>query len=66
MQSTSRFHAKAAPIWIIFIEISSMLNDTARQGVAARGIRRKLEDDPARPKLIRNEPGVGYRLLAEG
>lgn len=31
--------------------------------VAARGIRRKLEDDPARPVLIRNEPGVGYRLL---
>lgn len=31
--------------------------------VAARGIRRKLEDDPARPTLIRNEPGVGYRLL---
>ncbi|HQS71418.1 MAG: response regulator transcription factor [Novosphingobium sp.] len=32
--------------------------------VAARGIRRKLEDDPARPSLLRNEPGVGYRLLA--
>ena len=31
--------------------------------VAARGIRLKLEDDPAQPALIRNEPGVGYRLL---
>jgi two-component system KDP operon response regulator KdpE len=31
--------------------------------VAARGIRRKLEDDPSQPRLIRNEPGVGYRLL---
>ena len=31
--------------------------------VAARGIRRKLEDDPTRPLLIRNEPGVGYRLV---
>lgn len=31
--------------------------------VAARGIRRKLEDDPTRPQLIRNEPGVGYRLV---
>ncbi|MEO5597292.1 MAG: response regulator transcription factor [Novosphingobium sp.] len=31
--------------------------------VAARGIRRKLEDDPSQPSLIRNEPGVGYRLL---
>ncbi|WP_374410944.1 response regulator [Novosphingobium colocasiae] len=31
--------------------------------VAARGVRRKLEDDPACPSLIRNEPGVGYRLV---
>lgn len=31
--------------------------------VAARGIRRKLEDDPSLPVFIRNEPGVGYRLL---
>lgn len=30
--------------------------------VAARGIRRKLEDDAARPTLLRNEPGIGYRL----
>ncbi|MBB3859543.1 two-component system KDP operon response regulator KdpE [Novosphingobium hassiacum] len=34
--------------------------------VAARGIRRKLESDPAQPQLIRNEPGVGYRLLGVG
>ncbi|WP_353230329.1 response regulator transcription factor [Novosphingobium sp.] len=31
--------------------------------VAARGIRRKLEADPATPHLLRNEPGVGYRLV---
>ncbi len=31
--------------------------------VAARGIRRKLEADPAIPRLLRNEPGVGYRLM---
>ncbi|HWU01870.1 MAG TPA: response regulator transcription factor [Novosphingobium sp.] len=31
--------------------------------VAARGIRRKLEPDPAAPVLLRNEPGVGYRLV---
>lgn len=30
--------------------------------VAARGIRTKLEDDASRPRLLRNEPGVGYRL----
>lgn len=34
--------------------------------VAARGIRRKLEEDPSHPQLLRNEPGIGYRLaLAE-
>lgn len=31
--------------------------------VAARGIRKKLEDDPLQPSAIRNEPGVGYRLV---
>lgn len=30
--------------------------------VAARAIRRKLEDDPSKPTLLRNEPGIGYRL----
>jgi len=30
--------------------------------VAARGVRRKLEDDPSQPTLLRNEPGIGYRL----
>ena len=31
--------------------------------VAARGVRKKLEIDPSCPTLIRNEPGVGYRLV---
>lgn len=31
--------------------------------VAVRAIRRKLEVDPTKPQLIRNEPGVGYRLM---
>lgn len=31
--------------------------------VAARGVRRKLEPDGALASLIRNEPGVGYRLM---
>lgn len=30
--------------------------------VAIRALRLKIEDDPARPVIIRNEPGVGYRL----
>ncbi len=28
-------------------------------------LRRKLEADPARPRFLLTEPGVGYRLLAE-
>lgn len=31
--------------------------------VAVRGLRQKLEPDPARPRLIVNEPAVGYRLV---
>lgn len=34
--------------------------------IVVRNLRQKLEDDPARPHLIINEPGVGYRLMAEG
>ena len=28
-------------------------------------LRAKLETEPARPKLLLTEPGVGYRLAAE-
>jgi two-component system KDP operon response regulator KdpE len=28
-------------------------------------LRQKLENDPARPRLLITEPGVGYRLRAE-
>jgi len=27
-------------------------------------LRQKLEDDPAQPKLIITETGIGYRLMA--
>ncbi|MEZ0372038.1 MAG: response regulator [Candidatus Sericytochromatia bacterium] len=29
-------------------------------------LRRKLEDDPTEPRYFLTEPGIGYRLLAEG
>lgn len=32
--------------------------------IVIRNLRQKLEDDPSRPVLIRNELGVGYRLSA--
>lgn len=31
--------------------------------VAIRGLRQKLENDPAHPAMIINEPAVGYRLI---
>ena len=33
--------------------------------IFVRKIRRKIEDNPAQPKLLRTELGVGYRLLGE-
>ena len=30
--------------------------------VAIRSLRQKVEAEPSRPRLIRNEPGIGYRL----
>jgi two-component system KDP operon response regulator KdpE len=33
--------------------------------VYVRQLRKKLEDDPARPKLILTESGIGYRLVME-
>lgn len=33
--------------------------------VAVRSLRRKLEIDPGKPRLIVNEPGVGYRSAGE-
>lgn len=38
-------------------------NDVEYLRVAVRAIRLKLEHDPTKPELIRNEPGVGYRLM---
>lgn len=32
--------------------------------VAIRALRQKLEDVPSQPKLIVNEPGVGYRMMS--
>jgi two-component system sensor histidine kinase KdpD len=39
-------------------------NQTEYLRVAIRALRQKLEKDPANPRLIINEPAVGYRLAA--
>lgn len=33
--------------------------------IVVRNIRQKLEEDPARPRLIINEMGIGYRLITD-
>jgi two-component system KDP operon response regulator KdpE len=38
------------------------LNDIDYLRVVIRALRLKLEADPSQPMLIRNEPGIGYRL----
>ena len=40
------------------------VDDVEYLRVAMRGLRLKLEADPAAPSMFRNEPGVGYRLVA--
>lgn len=41
------------------------LDDIEYLRVAIRGLRLKLEDDPAIPVMLQNEPGVGYKLVTE-
>jgi two-component system, OmpR family, KDP operon response regulator KdpE len=33
--------------------------------VYVRQLRKKLEDDPDHPSIIRNEPGIGYRFMVD-
>lgn len=40
-------------------------NDTHYLRVYLGQLRRKIELDPARPRLLKTEPGVGYRLVDE-
>jgi two-component system KDP operon response regulator KdpE len=41
-------------------------HDTQYLRVFISQLRHKLRDDPADPRFILNEPGVGYRMLADG
>lgn len=40
------------------------VDDVEYLRVTMRALRLKLENDPAAPVIFRNEPGVGYRLVA--
>ena len=42
------------------------VEDTAYLRVYVNQLRQKLEPDPAQPRLIVTEPGVGYRLRTDG
>lgn len=42
------------------------LDDVDYLRVAIRALRLKIEEDPANPRLIRNEPAIGYRLADPG
>jgi two-component system KDP operon response regulator KdpE len=46
----------------ILHEIWGIESDVQYLRVYMRSLRQKVEDDPARPKLITTEQGVGYRL----
>jgi two-component system KDP operon response regulator KdpE len=41
----------------------AQLGQTEYLRVAIRSLRQKLEAEPSQPRLIVNEPGVGYRLM---
>lgn len=41
-------------------------HDTQYLRVFVSQLRHKLRDDPADPRFILNEPGVGYRMLTDG
>ncbi len=45
---------------------TSSLNRMGALRVYVRYLRGKLENDPAKPELIVNEAGVGYRLVVQG
>lgn len=40
------------------------VSDVEYLRVAMRSLRQKLEDQPASPRLLINEPGIGYRLFS--
>lgn len=55
--------------WLLAIPIIVAVPGPARAFGPTRSavmqLRRKLEAEPARPRYLRTEPGVGYRLLAK-
>ncbi|MPM67516.1 KDP operon transcriptional regulatory protein KdpE [bioreactor metagenome] len=40
-------------------------NDTQALRALMAGLRRKIEENPAKPRYIMTEIGVGYRLMSE-
>jgi two-component system KDP operon response regulator KdpE len=61
-RNTGRVVTHAALLRAVWGE--AHVDDVEYLRVAVRAIRQKIEDDPARPTNLQNEPGVGYRLMA--
>jgi len=47
-------------------EVWGAAGDVQYLRIYVRQLREKLETDPARPRLILTETGVGYRLAEDG
>ena len=63
VEAGSRLDPQAAALTAVWGSVSGISNDTLR--VHMGSLRRKLEYDPNRPRWIRTEPWVGYRLSPE-
>jgi two-component system KDP operon response regulator KdpE len=63
----ARYHGKVLTHKFIINEIwgSAMNNDTQTLRVCMGNLRRKIEKDPAQPRYITTEVGVGYRMTDE-
>ena len=55
----------AIPLMTDIATMTAIGNDLDFTRVYVNQLRRKLETDPAHPRIIVTEPGVGYRFIAD-
>ena len=63
----AKYHGKVLTHKFIINKIwgAAMYNDTQSLRVCMGNLRRKIEKDPAQPRYITTEVGVGYRMMDE-